>query len=160
MKRKVGKAGVASAIALVLAAGAAGIAIASNVRASNLETTKELTASAFSIGMLDDDTGKLPSEDVDKGGLYTSKYYEFDGMDFEFVKEATVELQVNYYDADKTYLGAQTWTTDYNAAQVVSTATSAKYVKFEIIPTEDDDDTVDWTEKTGYVNQLTITVAK
>ena len=154
------KVGILAIVAAALAVLAAIASFSALAKTDKLETTKELGASAFSIGMLDDTTGKLPDEDVDKGGLYTAKYYTFEGMDFEFVKNATVELQVNYFNADKEFLGVQTWTTDYDSTKGISAASTAKYVKFEIIPTEDDDDTVGALEKYGYVDQVEITVKK
>ena len=160
MKGKKKKVGILAIVATVLAAIGTAASIGALAKVDKLETTKELGASAFSVGMLDDETGKLPDEDVDKGGLYTAKYYTYEGMDFEFVKDATGEMQVNYFDEDKKFLGVQTWTADYDATKVISTASTAKYVKFEIIHTEDDDDTVSLLEKYDYVDQVKIVVKK
>lgn len=134
-----------------------------SVKVSKQETTKVLSASAFSIGLLDDATGRLPSgedKEVDKGGLATDKYYSFEGLKIEVAKNATVKYQVNYYDDEKTFLIAQTLTDDFNSSNIPSEATTAEYVKIEIIPTEDDDGEVSLFEKSGYAKQLTITVAK
>ena len=147
------------AIVGVLSTIAIGVSIGTNVRVDKSETTKVLTASSFSIGLFDDETGKTP-EEADKRGLATTKYYELDGLKIEVKKNATVKYQVNYYDKDKNFLAVQTLTADFDSANIPSAATNAKYVRIEIIPLEDDDDTVSLFEKNGYADQLEITVAK
>ena len=37
---------------------------------------------------------------------------------------------------------------------------SAKYVKIEVIPKDDEDQEVSWFEKSGYLSDVTVTVAK
>ena len=144
--------GVLSTVAVVVSLGTV-------ARVDKSETTKKLTASSFSIGLFDDETGKTP-EEADKRGLATTKYYELDGLKIEVEKNATVKYQVNYYDKDKNFLAVQTLTADFDSANIPSAATNAKYVRIEIIPLEDDDDTVSLFEKNGYADQLEITVAK
>ena len=126
------------------------------------ETTEVLSARAFSVGLLNDATGRLPSNEdkVDKGGLATDEYYSFEGLKIVIAKNATVKYQVNYYDDEKFFLIAQTFTEDFNSLNIFSEAKRAKYVKIEIIPTEDDDGKIGFFEKSGYAKQLTITVAK
>ena len=134
-----------------------------SVKVSKQETTKELGASAYAIGLLDDETGKIPTGDgveVDKGGLATTKFYDVDGLKVEVAKNATVKYQVNYYDEEKKFLAVQTLTDDFDSANIPSTASTAEYVKIEIIPTDDDDGEVSLLEKSGYVKQVTVTVAK
>ena len=130
-----------------------------SVKVSKQETTKVLGASAYSIGLLDDETGKA-FEEKDKGGLATEKYYDVDGLKVEVAKNATIKYQVNYYDKDKAFLAVQTLTDDFDSANIPSTASTAEYVKIEIIPTDDDDGEVSLLEKSGYVKQVTVTVAK
>lgn len=136
-----------------------GAIVGLTIKVSNSETTKVLGASAYEVGLLDDTTGK-PYEETDKSGLATKKYYDFDGLKIEVAKNATVKYQVNYYDSDKTFLAVQTLTDDYNSANIPSAAANAEFVKIEIIPTDDDDGKVGVFEKSGYVKQLTVTVAK
>lgn len=130
-----------------------------SVKVSKQETTKELGASAYSIGLLDDETGKA-FEEADKSGLATTKYYDVEGLKVEVAKNATVKYQVNYYDEDKKFLAVQTLTEDFDSANMPSEASTAEYVKIEIIPTDDDDGEVSLLEKSGYVKQVSVTVAK
>lgn len=155
-KLRVKRTHVLATVGALFAVAALGVGIAANVRVSRSETTTTLGASAFSVGLLDDSTGKRPT-DVDKSGLSTDKYYNAKDLEIELAKNATIRYQVNFYDKDKEFLGVQTFTADYTAPSMASTAT---FVKIEIIPTEDDDDVVSWTEKSGYVGQLTVTVVK
>ena len=158
MAKKAGKAGIVAGVAAVLAVAALGVSIAANVRVSDKETTQVLGSSAFAVGQLDDTTGKLlTGEDEDKSGLYTTKYYKSEGLEIKLKEDATVKYQVNYYDADKKFLSVEEFEDDYVATGAPETA---EYVKIEIIPTEDDDDTVGVFEKGGYVGQAEITVAK
>lgn len=130
-----------------------------SVKVSKQETTKELGASAYAVGLLDDSTGKL-HEEVDKSGLATTKFYNVDGLKVEVAKNATVKYQVNYYDEDKKFLAVQTLTEDFDSADIPSSALEAEYVKIEIVPTDDDDGKVSLLEKAGYVKQVAVTVAK
>ena len=156
--KKASKAGIVAGVAAVLAVAALGVSIAANVRVSDKETTQALGSSAFSIGQLDDTTGKLlTGESEDKSGLYTAKYYKSENLEIKLKEEATIKYQVNYYDENKEFLSMKEFTTDYVATDAPETA---KYVKIEIIPMEDDDDTVSFFEQGGYVGQATITVAK
>lgn len=130
-----------------------------SVKVSKQETTKELGASAYAIGLLDDSTGKI-HEEVDKSGLATTKFYNVDGLKVEVAKNATVKYQVNYYDKEKNFLAVQTLTEDFDSADIPSSAIEAEYVKIEIVPTDDDDGEVSLLEKMGYVKQVAVTVAK
>ena len=152
------KTGIVAVVAGVLAVAALGVSIGTNLRMSDKETTKTLGSSAFAIGQLDDTTGKLlTGEYEDKSGLYTEKYYKSENLEIKLKEDAKIKYQVNYYDADKEFLSMAEFTGDYVATDAPETA---KYVKIEIIPMEDDDDTVSFFEQGGYVGQATITVTK
>ena len=156
--KQASKAGSVAGVAAVLAVAALGVSIAANVRVSDKETTQALGLSAFRVGQLDDTTGKLLTGEIaDKSGLYTEKYYKSENLEIKLKKAATIKYQVNYYDENKEFLSMKEFTTDYVATDAPETA---KYVKIEIIPMEDDDDTVSFFEQGGYVGQATITVAK
>ncbi len=158
MAKKAGKAGIVAGVAAVLALAALGVSIAANIRVSDKETTQTLGTGAFGVGQLDDETGKLLTGDnEDKSGLYTTKYYKAEGLVIDLDESATIKYQVNYYDADKKFLSMTEFEDDYVATGAPETA---EYVKIEIIPTDDDDDTVGVFEKGGYVGQAEITVAK
>ena len=92
--------------------------------------------------------------------MATNKYYDVEGLKVEVAKNATVKYQVNYYDEDKKFLAVQTLTEDFDSANMPSEASTAEYVKIEIIPTDDDDGEVSLLEKSGYVKQVSVTVAK
>ena len=153
MARK-GKATIIATIAAIVAVAALAVGISSSLRVSEVETTKELGSGAYSIGLLDDTTGKVP-EKADESGLSTDKFYKLDGLKVEVAKNATVK-----YQEDKKFLTVQTLTYDYNSENLPAEAAGAKFVRIEIIPTDDDDNTVSWLEKSGYVEQLTVTVLK
>lgn len=156
--KKVGKAGIVAVVAGVLAVAALAVSIGTNMRVSDKETTQALGSGAFAIGQLDDTTGKLlTGKYEDKSGLYTEKYYKSENLEIKLKEDAKIKYQVNYYDADKEFLSMAEFTDDYVETDAPETA---KYVKIEIIPMEDDDDTVGVFEKGGYVGQATITVAK
>lgn len=141
---------------ILMSVGIVGLA----VKVSDMEATKTLGSSAYSIGLLDDTTGKLPSENVDKGGLRTTKFYKYEGLKCEIESDSTIEYQVNFYDEDKKFLAVQTLQDDFDSSNIPTEASTAKYVKIEIIPTEDDDGEVGILEKSGYVEQLKVTVTK
>ena len=158
MARKASKVEIVAGIASVLAVAALGASIAVNVRVSDKETTQKLGLGAFAVGQLDDTTGKLlTGENEDKSGLYTAKYYKSENLEIKLKEDATIKYQVNYYDADKEFLSMAEFTTDYVATDAPE---AAAYIKIEIIPTEDDNNTVTFFEQGGYVGQATITVAK
>lgn len=145
---------------VILAGGIIGL----TVRVSNNETTRKLGASSFQVGLLNDDDGKYPTKDVDKSGLSTKSFYKLEDLvSIKVAEDAEIKYHVNYYGEDKNFLGAsQALEESYNSEIVtgVENLSSAKYIKIEIVPTEDDDETVSWLEKFSYVKQLTVTVAK
>lgn len=156
------QAGITAVIASVLAVGAIGATIGLAAKVADQETTKVLSGSAYTIGLLDDTTGKLPTEDSEKdlSGISTTNYYDLEGLKIEVAQDAEVKYQVDYYDADKQFIAVQTWTGDFVAEDIMTMETEAVYVKIEIIPLDDADGTVNIFEKSGYANLLTVTVNK
>lgn len=158
MAKKRSKLGIVAGVLAVLAVSALSGSIAANMKMSANETTKDIGSSAFAIGRLDDETGKLlTGENEDKSGLYTSKYYKSENLEIKLAEDATIKYQVNYYDEDKKFLSMSEFTGDYVATGAPE---AAAYIKLEIIPMDDDDDTVTAFEKGDYVRQATIKVAK
>ena len=136
-----------------------------SARVSAQEKTKVLGVSAFSVGLLDDETGKLLTGDnKDDSGLSTDLYYKFDeNFKVELVKDPTVEYVLNFYDSEKGFLSFVGFFDDdvqYDDLLSNEGSEDYRYVKIEIIPLEDNDEKVSWTEKAGYVNQLKVTVSK
>ena len=68
-----------------------GSVVGLSARVSAQEKTKVLGVSAFSVGLLDDETGKLLTGDnKDNSGLSTDLYYKFDeNFSVELEKDAT-----------------------------------------------------------------------
>lgn len=160
MKIKKGKKNsLLTSLGLALSVGALCGVLVLSARVSSQETTKVLKASAFSVGLLDDATGKAPKE-ADKSGLTTDKYYEYEGLKIEIQENATVKYQINYYDAEKNFIHIGTFSENYDFSTPLLNVQNVKYVKIEIIPLDDEDNVVSWFEKSSYVNQLTITVNK
>lgn len=145
-------------VGVLLAAGLIGIF----VRLDKNETTKNLSASAYSIGLLDDDTGKRPTDsaDLNKSGISTDSYYLLDGLEITVKEKANVKYQVNYYDADKNFLGVENYTEDFVKESIPATYATAKYVRVEIVNMDDNDDTVGILEKASVAGLLTVTVKK
>lgn len=136
-----------------------------SARVSAQEKTKVLGVSAFSVGLLDDETGKLLTGDnKDDSGLSTDLYYKFDeNFKVELVKDPTVEYALNFYDSEKDFVscsGLYDYDIQYDELLCNEDSGDYRYVKIEIIPLEDNDEKVSWTEKAGYVNQLKVTVSK
>ena len=152
---------IAVSIAGVLLTGSI-ISLSSRVAAQ--EETKTVTSSAFSVGLLDDETGKLlTGENKDNRGFSTDLYYKFD-ENFKMEKvedEFPVVVYVNVYDGSKGFLGTKVCNGDITYSDFGdSSYKGGKYIKIEVMPEQDDDDKVTWLEVSKYVNQLKITVAK
>ena len=142
-----------------------GSVVGLSARVSAQEKTKVLGVSAFRVGLLDDETGKLLTGDnEDKSGLSTDLYYKFDeNFKVEIVKDPTVDYALNFYDSEKDFVscsGLYDYDIQYDELLSYEDSGDYRYVKIEIVPLEDNDEKVSWTEKAGYVNQLKVTVSK
>ena len=133
--------------------------IALNVKVNNSITTVKVSPSAYSIGIIDDATGKPPA-DQESIGIYTKNYLPVNGLKCQMATGATVRYQVNFYDADHNYLGVKTYTTDYITLPTESVYQDAKYAKIEIFPTADEDGVVTTFEVSKYAKMLTVTYNK
>ena len=133
--------------------------IALNVKLNNSITTVKVEPSAYAIGIIDDTTGKLPSEQEDVA-IYTKKYLPVNGLKCQIAAGATIRYQVNFYDADYNFLGMKTYTTDYITLPTEAAFTDAKYAKIEIYPLADEDGVVTAFEVSKYAKMLTVTYNK
>lgn len=122
------------------------------------DKTKTLTAFNFTVGKLDDTTGKVVSGN--KSQLFTEKYYDLENLVIKYDKNAEVKVDLNYYDEDKEFLAHEVLDVDYDPSDIPAAATNAEFVRIEIIPLEDADGEVKLFERVGYVSQVTIKVNK
>ena len=142
-----------------------GSVVGLSARVSAQEKTKVLGVSAFSVGLLDDETGKLLTGDnKDNSGLSTDLYYKFDeNFSVELEKDATVQYTLNFYESDKSFIGCEMRSDDFNSFSgsiLDNVEEECVYVKIEIHPLEDNDEKVSFLEISGYVNQVKVTVSK
>ena len=133
--------------------------IALNVKLNNSITTVKVSSSAYSVGIIDDATGKAPTEQ-ENIAIYTRNYLPVNGLKCQIAAGANIRYQVNFYDADHTYLGMKTYTTDYITLPTESVYQDAKYAKIEIFPTADEDGVVTAFEVSKYAKMLTVTYNK
>lgn len=133
--------------------------IALNVKLNNSITTVKVAPSAYSIGVLDDETGKTPTEQ-ESIAIYTKNYLPVNGLKCQIAAGANIRYQVNFYDADYIYLGMKTYTTDYITLPSEEAFETAKYAKIEIFPTADEDGMVTVLEVSKYAKMLTVTYNK
>ena len=133
--------------------------IALNVKLNNSITTVKVSASAYSVGMIDDTTGKTPTEQ-ENIAIYTKNYLPVNGLKCQIAAGSNIRYQVNFYDADHYFLGVKTYTTDYITLPSEQTFATAKYAKIEIFPTADEDGTVTALEISKYAKMLTVTYNK
>ena len=133
--------------------------IALNVKVNNSITTVTVSPSAYAVGILDDTTGKTPTEQ-ENIGIFSKNYLPVNGLKCQLSTGATIRYQVNFYDVDHNYIGVKTYTTDYTTLPTESVYQDAKYVKIEIFPTADEDGVVSVFEVSKYAKMLTVTYNK
>ena len=127
--------------------------------ASRCESEDEKTLSTFDyeIGALSDTDGKKVKND--KSGLVSKDMYAIGGLSVDLEKDADVMYQLNFYDEEKAWVSQTTYKRDFDDSEVEALkAQGIAYVRVEIIPLEDEDETVSLLEKRGYVKQVTVTV--
>lgn len=133
--------------------------IALNVKLNNSITTVKVSSNAYAIGILNDETGKAPSEQ-ENIAIYTKNYLPVNGLKCQIAAGASIRYQVNFYDADYNFLGMKVYTTDYITLPTEENFAKAKYAKIEIFPTADEDGVVSKTELSKYAKMLTVTYNK
>ena len=120
------------------------------VRLGKIDKTRELRSTSWSIGRIDDTTGKVDS--TDKSGLFTNTFLKVEELKVEVKENAKVTVQINFYTEDKTFIE--------DATDLTSIPATAKYARIEIVPTEDNDGKVSIFERLGYIKQVTVTYTK
>ena len=152
MKQKKGIVGgviaVLSVIAVALSAGAL-------VKATRLETTKQIGGSAFQIAAVAEDGTIDKESDVS----ITSDLLKAEGLKVELAEDAKVSYEIHWYNAEKVWqssTGTQTGDFDGDVPEGI------KYARIEITPVAgaDEDGKIGFFEKSSYVSQLTVTVNK
>ena len=120
------------------------------VRLGKIDKTRELRSTSWSIGRIDDTTGKVDS--TDKSDLFTNTFLKVEDLKVEVKENAKVTVQINFYTEDKTFIE--------DATDLTSIPATAKYARIEIVPTEDNDGKVSIFERLGYIKQVTVTYTK
>ena len=135
----------------------AGLLIGVATSFKNDEKTVTLSTGDYAIYALDDTTG-LPDKEV-KSNLTSAKFYSIDDLECKLAKDASIKYQLNYYSADKAFIEMEELTEDFDGSKIAELKLrGVEYVRIEIIPVADEDGVVTLFEKSGYVNQLTVTV--
>lgn len=146
-------------LVVVIALGAVGI-ISLFKRVDTLETTEKVSWTQYARGLLDDETGKLPtnSEDIDYSGIRLKNYINADGLKCELAKDAKIKYQINYFDENHDFISVTSrLSEDYDGT---NNPEGAVYALIEIIPTADADGVVSTLEISSYAKQLTVTYNK
>lgn len=126
-------------------------------------TTRKLGHGDYVRYLLSDTTGKAGTEEKSaKAGLSTKEFLKISGATIELAEDAEIEYQVNFYSANKTFLAVADYDEDtgFSASSLPQGASSAVYMKIEIIPISDNDGVVSLFEMGGYIDQLEVVVAK
>ena len=111
--------------------------------------TETLNAGAYKVGTLNA-SGKY---EEDEGSIYTSDYYNVEGLEITIVDDATVSYDIYYYDKDYKYLSVVSGQTeDYTYTAPNSSAP----VYFRLVITPTNDDSINLVEKVKYANQLMV----
>ena len=128
-------------------------------RVDKLEPTKTVSSSAYTRGLLDDETGKLPrdSEDIDYSGIHMKDYINADGLTCEIAEKAKIRYEINFFDEDYHFISVSKKTTDYAGDE---NPEGAVFALIEIIPTAEPDGIVSSNEVSKYAKLLTVTYNK
>ena len=149
---------IAIALVALVACGACYSAVQHFKQDEDTSDVKTLVAQDYERCALDDTTGVAAEED--QSALSTSGFYNLDGLKITLAKDATIKYQVNYYDEEYAFLGVDTLEEDFGEEQAkTAKEIGAKYVKIEIIPTDDEDGVISALEKSTYVKQLTVEIS-
>ena len=139
--------GGAVALALVMSGGALARAAAGD--------TKELSASAYSIGEVTEE-GKIDNEA--KTSIYTAKYDIKDLVSVEVAEDAKVDVFVHCYSNEGEW---------FTAVQVsegesldISALPAGGTFRIEITPTDDEDEKISFFEKAEYAKAVTVTLKR
>ena len=115
------------------------------------ETTKVINPTYAIGGLTEQGTYKETEESI-----YTEDAFECQGLDIELDFRSNVSYRVFFYNSNNEFLSATSkQTANYDER---TTPVFAQYARIVITPNEDEE--IKWYEKSGYANQLTISVDK
>ena len=115
------------------------------------ETTKIINPT-YAVGGLTENGAYLETE----GSLYTENAFECQGLDIELDFKSNISYRVFFYDNENDFLSSTPkLTANYDED---TTPLFARFARVVITPNEDEE--IKWYEKSGYANQLTISVDK
>lgn len=140
-------------IALALAGIAALTGIGFGVKAIVDYTKNDLKtiSLSFEVGNLGAD-GKFVE---DEATLYTKDAFACDGLQIKPDFDSTVSYQLFFYDDLDNFMESTDILTEAYAGGVHD-----GYARMVVIPTNDEDDKISWTEKMSYPKQLSVKVSK
>ncbi|MCM1556216.1 MAG: hypothetical protein NC087_01640 [Anaeroplasma bactoclasticum] len=107
----------------------------------------------FEVGGLDTNGKYLE----DKTTLYTQDKFACEGLKVTLDFDATIDYQVFYYDMVDNYISSTDILSEGFSAEL---PLDCAYARMMIIPRNDEDGKISWTEKHKYSNQLEIKVSK
>lgn len=127
---------------------------------TDTQTEKQLGALDYARYALNDETGQADKDD--KSSVSSKDFYAIERIKCELVEGAKVKYQLNFYDEEYRFISVREYTQDFDGsgseAEVLK-AVGVKYVRIEILPPADDaDGEIGIFEKSGYVDQLKVTL--
>lgn len=136
-------------VILALVGAVAGLAI----KLDRQTLTTRIGAEAYSVGTINDDTGKVEEGDT---AIYTRKAFTVSGLTCELEKNAEITYKLFFYDEEGGFISAtQNLSVDYDGTGIPAKADT---VRIMITPTKDSDGKVSVTEVFGYAGLLTVIV--
>jgi len=140
-------------IALALAGVAAITAISFGVKAIVDYTKNDLKTitPSFEVGNLGAD-GKFVD---DESTLYTKDAFACDGLQVKLDFDNQINYQIYYYDDFDNFVESTSVLSDSYSGGVHD-----GYARLVIVPTNDEDEKISWTEKVTYPGQMTVKVSK
>ena len=142
-------------VALALAGVAALTAVGFGVKAIVDYTKNDLKtiSPSFEVGNLGAD-GKFVD---DESTLYTKEAFACEGLQVKLDFDNQINYQVFYYDILDNYVSTLSVLAESSGLAV---PINAAYARLVIIPTNDEDGKISWTEKISYPKQMSVKVSK
>lgn len=148
--------GILSAIGILLALA---LGIFAAVKIGKLEKTKELGASAYSIGSINDKGAEIDSDYALRTGYLEAAKFN----SIKLCEKPDISYKVFYYDADKAYLSTAVCVSDLNEiAETITIEGITKNVRYfrVVLVIPDGTEKVTLFNKGDYVKQVTVTLNK
>lgn len=120
--------------------------------ANKAEETTKIINPSYAVGGLTEQGQYLET----KESIYTKDAFACQGLDIEIDFDNNISYRIFFYDADNDFL-TSTGKLQENYDET-TTPIEARYARVVITP--DDDDKISWFEKSGYANQIEISVNK